>query len=69
MPGSLTRYVQVKPGDWIAGGADGIVVVPEEISMDILKRAEEITRKEEGMRNDLRAGMPFDKAYKKWGRS
>jgi regulator of RNase E activity RraA len=68
MPGTLTTQVRVAPGDWIIGGDDGVVVIPQEIAMDALVKAEEIVRKEVGMRNDLIAGMPFGDAYKKWGR-
>ncbi len=69
MPGTLTAHVRVNPGDWIVGGPDGVIVVPQEIAGEALLRAEDIERREEGMRGDLAAGMPFDEAFKKWGRA
>jgi len=69
MPGTLTSQVTVRPGDWIVGGPDGVIVVPQEIAMEALIKAEEIERREEGMRRDLAAGMSFKEAYEKWGRA
>jgi len=69
MPGTLTSQVRVNPGDWVVGGPDGVIVVPQEIAMDVLVKAEEIERREQGMREDLARGMSFEDAYKKWGRA
>jgi regulator of RNase E activity RraA len=69
MPGTLTSQVPVKPKDWIVGGPDGVIVVPLEIAMETLIKAEEIERREQGMREDLAAGMSFDDAFAKWGRA
>ena len=69
MPGTLTDQVRVDPGDWIIGGDDGVIVVPEEISLDILIEAEDMEEREEGMRRDLAAGVSFSEAYRKWGRA
>ena len=69
MPGTTTSQVRVSPGDWIVGGPDGVIVVPKEISMEALIKAEEIETREQGMREDLAAGMSFKDAYEKWGRA
>lgn len=69
MPGTLTSQVTVRPGDWIVGGADGVIVVPQEIADEVLIRAEEIEGREQGMREDMGAGMSFEDAYAKWGRA
>lgn len=69
MPGTLTSQVRVDPGDWIVGGPDGVIVVPQAIAMEALVKAEEIEAREEGMRRDLGSGMSFEDAYKKWGRA
>ncbi|MEA3406531.1 MAG: dimethylmenaquinone methyltransferase [Chloroflexota bacterium] len=69
LPGTLTSQVTVNPGDWIVGGADGVIVVPQEISMEALVMAEDIEKREQGMREDLAAGMSFEDAYEKWGRA
>lgn len=69
MPGTLTSRVRIDPGDWIVAEADGVIVVPQAIAMDVLIEAEDLERREEGMRQDLAAGMSFDEAFKKWGRA
>lgn len=69
MPGTLTSQVRVAPGDWIVAEADGVIVVPQEIAMEALIKAEEIERREQGMRDDMARGMSFEDAYKKWGRA
>jgi 4-hydroxy-4-methyl-2-oxoglutarate aldolase len=69
MPGTLTHQVRVNPGDWVVGGPDGVIVVPQQIEMEALIRAEQIEAKEAGMREDLLAGMSFKDAYEKWGRA
>lgn len=69
MPGTLTSRVRVKPGDWIVGEADGVMVVPQSIAMEALIKAEDLETREQGMREDVAAGMSFDEAYQKWGRA
>jgi regulator of RNase E activity RraA len=69
MPGTLTSQVRVNPGDWVVGGPDGVIVIPQEIAMKALPRAEDMEAREQGMREDLATGMPFDEAFKKWGRA
>ncbi len=69
MPGTLTSRVKVSPGDWIVGEADGVVVVPQAIAMETLVKVEEMEAREQGMREDFARGVPFDEAYKKWGRA
>jgi len=69
MPGTLTSQVRVNPGDWIVGGDDGVIVIPQEIAHEALIRAEDMEAREQGMRDDLAAGMSFDDAFAKWGRA
>ncbi len=69
MPGTLTDQVRVDPGDWIIGGPDGVVVVPQAIAMEALVAAEDMERREQGMREDVAAGMSFEDAFTKWGRA
>jgi regulator of RNase E activity RraA len=69
MPGTLTSQVPVRPDDWIVGGADGVIVVPQEIALEALVEAEEIETREQGMREDLAAGLSFQEAFDKWGRA
>jgi regulator of RNase E activity RraA len=69
MPGTITSRVRVNPGDWIVAEADGVIVVPEKISMEALVKVEDLERREQGMREDVAAGMTFKDAYEKWGRA
>jgi regulator of RNase E activity RraA len=69
MPGTTTSRVRVDPGDWIIGEADGVVVVPQAIALEALVRAEDLEAREQGMREDISAGMAYDDAFKKWGRA
>jgi regulator of RNase E activity RraA len=61
--------VRVDPGDWLVAEADGVMVVPQAIAMETLIAAEALEANEQGMREDVAAGMSFDDAYKKWGRA
>jgi 4-hydroxy-4-methyl-2-oxoglutarate aldolase len=69
MPGTLTSQVAIYPGDWVVGGPDGVIIVPQAIAMEALVKAEEIEGREQGMREDLAAGMSFRDAFEKWGRA
>lgn len=69
MPGTLTSSVRIDPGDWIVGEADGVVVVPKKIAMEVLLKVEDMEAREQGMREDFARGMSFDEAYAKWGRA
>ena len=56
MSGSLTTVVPVQPGDWVFGDSDGVVILPQEIALDVLKQAEEQVAKERKSRALLRKG-------------
>ncbi|MEO8595904.1 MAG: RraA family protein [Candidatus Solibacter sp.] len=57
----------IAPGDFIFGDVDGVVVVPQKITMDVLVAAEDIQAREKGMREELRAGVSVIEAFKKYG--
>lgn len=69
LPGTLSSQVSISPGDWIVGGPDGVIVVPQEIAMEALIKVEEIEEAEENMRKDMQKGISFKEAYSKWGRA
>jgi regulator of RNase E activity RraA len=54
--------VEVKPGDFIVAGEDGVVAVPQERAMDVLKRALEIDERETKM-------VPLIKQYRALGKA
>lgn len=69
MSGTLTRLVRVNPGDWILGDADGVIVIPQEVLLEVLVMVEELSRKEELSRRDLATGLPFKEVYRRYGRA
>lgn len=59
--------VEVEPGDVVVGDVDGVVVVPREISADVLREAEALADTEDRVREAVRAGTdPLD-AYDEHG--
>ncbi len=67
MPGHLTHYVTVFPGDFIFGDLDGVQVIPREVVDEVLLRVEAIFEKENRQRELLAAGMPVDEVYRRFG--
>jgi regulator of RNase E activity RraA len=63
--GTLTNQVEVRPGDWIYGDADGTLVIPPDLVEPVLVHAEEAEAKEELIRRDFVAGMPVWEVYPK----
>lgn len=57
--------VTVHPGDLLRGDADGVVVIPKSMQEQILASAEEITAKENAVRDNIRSGMRMDEARTK----
>ncbi|TDG00710.1 RraA family protein [Paenibacillus piri] len=68
MTGTTTSEVLVRPGDFIVGDGDGIMVIPHEIVMEVLEKTEVMEINEEGTRKDLLSGDPIDVVYKRYGR-
>jgi regulator of RNase E activity RraA len=46
MRGTLTEFVEVRPKDFVFGDLDGVIVVPQEIVMEVLEKAEDVVAKE-----------------------
>ena len=57
----------IRPGDFVVGDTDGVVVVPGEIVEDVLIAAEDVSRRESGMRAEIRSGVPVKEAYDRYG--
>jgi 4-hydroxy-4-methyl-2-oxoglutarate aldolase len=57
----------VHPGDFVFGDIDGVVIIPKDITLDVLAAAEEIYRRESRMREELRRGVSVADAYAKYG--
>lgn len=62
--GHLTRWVTVNPGDFIFGDCDGILIIPQALSVEVLEGAERVAEIEEEQRRKLLAGMDREEVYK-----
>jgi len=58
----------VRPGDWITGDESGVVVIPAERAYEIARRALEIKKNEERIREEIRRGSTLSKVTEliKW---
>ncbi|MBI3873228.1 MAG: hypothetical protein HY304_09155 [candidate division Zixibacteria bacterium] len=59
--------VKTKPGDYLIGDQDGVVIIPSEVATEVIGRAREKVSEENLVRNALAAGMPVSEAFKKYG--
>lgn len=59
----LLGGVLVRQRDFIIGDADGVVVVPAEIALEVLEEVERLAGAETEMRADLLAGARFSETY------
>ncbi len=66
--GTFTHTVRVKPGDWIFGDMDAVIVIPEEIAEEVLIKAEECKDTENKVREELIAGKTFKEVWDKYER-
>ena len=57
----------IRPGDFVFGDVDGVVVVPGELTVEILTAAEDVYRREKWMREELRRGVTIKDAYARYG--
>jgi len=57
----------IYPGDFVFGDVDGVVIVPKDLTVDVLTEAEAVCQRESGMRKELGRGVPIRDAYVKYG--
>ncbi|OYT42448.1 MAG: 3-hexulose-6-phosphate synthase [Candidatus Altiarchaeales archaeon ex4484_43] len=62
--------IPVKPGDYIVGDLDGVVVVPKEKAVEVANRALDVFEKENRIRKEIRKGSTLSRVLKikKWER-
>ncbi|MEW6229895.1 MAG: RraA family protein [Bacillota bacterium] len=60
--------VLVRPGDFVVGDADGVVVVPRDLVLEVLVEAEEIVKTETEIRRRVRQGESVAKLYLEYDR-
>jgi regulator of RNase E activity RraA len=58
--------VRVRSGDVVFAEVDGIVIVPQEVAEETVSRAFEKVAKEDGAREDLRAGYLLSEVWSKF---
>jgi len=59
--------VEVKPGDYVLGDQDGVVVVPAKAIEEVLRLAEAKVNKEDATRLELEQGVSISEVYRKHG--
>lgn len=60
--------VRVHPGDFIFGDADGVVVVPQKLTVEVLREAEAVLKLEDEIRQQVRAGASVERLYRSYER-
>lgn len=60
--------VRVRPGDYVFGDEDGIVVVPAELTIDVLERAEAVAQKENRIRDAISPEKSLGDLYTEFGK-
>jgi regulator of RNase E activity RraA len=64
----LIGAVTVRPGDFVVGDSDGVVVVPAESAEAVITKAEEVVRTENLVRKAILEGVHPIEAYRRHGR-
>jgi regulator of RNase E activity RraA len=59
--------VSVYPGDYVSGDMDGVLVIPQALTEEVLVESEKAVQREQKMRQALRKGMPLHEVNKKFG--
>jgi regulator of RNase E activity RraA len=59
--------VMVRPGDIVVGDIDGVIVVPRKVAIEVLTRAEEITRNEKKIFQWVADGESMEEITRKGG--
>ncbi len=67
LPGHLTHYVRVMPGDFIFGDNDGVQLIPQAMVDEVLLRVEATFAKENAEREQIAAGLSVDEVYRIFG--
>jgi len=67
MSGSLTGVVPVHPGDWVFGDGDGVTIIPKDIAVEVLLKAEALSEREHKGRELFATGMDPEEVIRKYG--
>jgi regulator of RNase E activity RraA len=67
LPGHITHYVTVSPGDFIFGDNDGVQLIPAHLIDEVLLQVEATFEHENAEREQIAAGMSIDEVYRVFG--
>ncbi len=65
--GATSARVAINPGDYVFGDLDGIVIIPADLTLQVLATAEERFETERKVREDLKAGGAPLEVFRKYG--
>jgi regulator of RNase E activity RraA len=60
--------VGIRRGDFIVGDKDGVLVIPKQITLEVLQKSEEVVNTEDLVRKAILQGVHPVEAYRKYGR-
>ena len=60
--------VHIEPGDYILGDRDGVLVIPQTVTEEVVKKAEAVVKTENLVRKAILKGMHPVDAYRRFGR-
>ena len=58
----------INPDDFVFGDVDGVVVVPKDLTVEVLLKTEEVVTRENNMRAELSKGVTVSEVYRKYGK-
>ncbi|MBU4342112.1 MAG: bifunctional hexulose-6-phosphate synthase/ribonuclease regulator, partial [Candidatus Altiarchaeota archaeon] len=63
--------IGIRPGDYIVGDSDGVVVIPKEKAIEIANRAMDVAEKENRIRREIEKGGTLSSVLelRKWERA
>ncbi len=67
MPGHLSHYVPIMPGDFLFGDNDGVQLIPADLVDEVLLQVEALYEHENKVRDALMSGMPVEEVYRVFG--
>ena len=58
--------LEIRSGDYVLGDIDGVVIIPNDIAVDVIKETEEYINTESQLRKDILSGVDPKEAYLKY---
>ena len=58
--------IDIRPGDYVLGDIDGVIVIPQKIIEDVITRTEEVASKETVVRSELQKGGKIEDLFEKY---